>query len=601
MGFIRRSRVWLLTLLAFALIGGALTTDKSTSIRRVSDKNFTQLGDWKSIKAARYSEGHASFSKSETASLKTILPQVANISSVSIRYYDYGDGKNTIRLLIGEAFRDITYGGSKGVRLKRIEFNPPVKSDAISLEIKSVGQPSVLIDHLSFETSSKFDVSRVMWQIILFSMFVMSIWLASFLIKAPNSSSGKIYHSIDILRGVGVVLVVMLHASGYAALPDLSDTPLLGAISKHGHYGVEIFYVVSAYTLTYSLASSLRKNQQYPISMFWNRRFNRIVPTLLFCLLAAVLFQKNLPSGYTPENTLSVILKYLSMGYVFDREVLRAPIGHTVWWSISTEFQFYILMPLLFLPIMTNLAAKNMGARQRYITAILIVVGGIFVSAAARGVLADKSWLVYTVLYHFDAFAIGIGLAIMMMASSSPRDLNQKEPSKPNILQKMNALPVLFIYGALILGVAVSEVAGKALPLSSMFVDTRLFVIMVCGIIIFLSRQFEDRGVSFSSVQWLRTLGLLSFIVYLVHIPVLQVITRLPVPAAIGADTDYYFWVLLIGLSVSALISVIVHWVIEQPSLRLNSIAQRYPQLRIATTVYVCIVMFVLVLQVAKH
>lgn len=613
--------LWLLTVLAFSLLAAIMTPDKTNPSRRLSDADFVQTGTWKSVELARYSEGHAVFTKDPNAVLLADIEDGMKISQVSIRYYDYGEGENNLRVTIGEQSQKLTYGGAKGVRVKTVNFSPSASGDNLKITPEQIGQSSVLIDHVSFIVDGHLDIQRIVYRAVLFALFASTLWLASLLVTVPQSSSGQIYQSIDILRGIGVVLVVMLHGTGYAGLPDLSGAPLLANIAKQGHYGVEIFYVVSAYTLTYSLASAVRRKQKNIISLFWNRRFNRILPTFLFCILAAVLLRNYLSSGFTVQNVIPTLLKYLSMGYVFERDVLQTPIGHSVWWSISTEFQFYIVMPLLFLPVMAYLTRVNMHGRQRAAVACALIVGGILVSYISRGVLVDKSWVVYTVLYHFDAFAIGIATAILMMkprleaATTTPpgERMGQDAPepasshfsSEKGFAQsehtatRLRGALIFGLFAGLVLAVAGSQMVGNATGLPKNFVSPRLFIIAACALVIYFARKIEDKGASFAGVKWLRILGLLSFLIYLVHVPVFQLVTKIPVPDAIGLDQDYYFWVLILGLIVSVLVSVLIHWIVEKPSLKLNGLAEKYPLLRSATTAYVGIVIFALLLYLA--
>ncbi len=536
------------------------------------------------------------------ANSELVIPVNDNvlITSVNLRYYDYGEGDNTLTIMLDDQMQTMVYGGDKGVRVKEVMFDPPVAPSNIKLAIADMGQPRVLIDHLGYKAQGRFDYNRILWQSLMFTLFALSLWLASILVSAPQSSSGRSYQSIDVLRGVGILLVVMLHATGYAGLPDLSAYNFIGAVAKYGHYGVEIFYVVSAYTLTYSLASSARRAQEMPVIYFWNRRFNRILPTFLFCIIIAYLFRDFFTSSFTPENMMLTLGRFLSMNYIFDRDILFIPIGHSVWWSISTEFQFYVVMPLLFLPVIAYLQKVGLERRKRYLIAALIFVTGISISAISRGVLEGKPWMAYTVFYHFDAFAIGIALAILMMKAKHAvaPPLNTASAGAV-IFKRYGSLITIAIFMALIYAVALSEFIGKAVSLPGVFVDSRLFVVLMCAAVIFMARYAEDRGARFKAVSWLRPLGLLSFIVYLVHIPVFQLITTLPVPDAIGTDTDYYIWTLFLCLSISVLISIIVHYIVERPSLKLNALALNYPILRMGTTAYVAVVTFSFLLYLA--
>src|SRR5688500_15882045 len=79
---------------------------------------------------------------------------------------------------------------------------------------------------------------------------------------------------IDALRGLAILAVVMVHASQYGSF-DVH--PILARIISEGGRGVQLFFLVSAFTLflSYKNRSPL---ESHPTRNFFIRRFFRIAP-----------------------------------------------------------------------------------------------------------------------------------------------------------------------------------------------------------------------------------------------------------------------------------------------------------------------------------
>ncbi len=152
---------------------------------------------------------------------------------------------------------------------------------------------------------------------------------------------------LDFLRGFAALAVVLFHF-GDAALPTLKQN-YLSNIVVYGKYGVQIFFVISGFVIPYSMMKS-----KYMISDYFNnllRRFVRInPPSYVAILLSFILYYSsiiiiNRPiSGMDwPGVNLTAILANLSYS---------VPIFDTTWynpvfWTLSIEFQFYIIIGLL--------------------------------------------------------------------------------------------------------------------------------------------------------------------------------------------------------------------------------------------------------------
>ena len=148
-------------------------------------------------------------------------------------------------------------------------------------------------------------------------------------------------HDINGLREIAVVIVVLFHFG----LPGFSG----------GFVGVDVFFVISGFLMTGIIFTKLQKNQ-FSVLEFYLARARRIIPALAaLCLILLFLAWFLLPP-YEYDRLgkhiigaatfLSNIVFFKESGY-FDASSHEKWLLHT--WSLSVEWQFYIIYPVLIL------------------------------------------------------------------------------------------------------------------------------------------------------------------------------------------------------------------------------------------------------------
>jgi peptidoglycan/LPS O-acetylase OafA/YrhL len=152
--------------------------------------------------------------------------------------------------------------------------------------------------------------------------------------------------SIEFLRGVAAALVCYFHLS-HGNPNFLPDTSLVKKTSSWGWAGVEIFFVISGFVIPYAM---YRKN--YTIRsflVFLKKRVIRIEPPYLASIIVVIFlgfistlspFYRGAPFSVDWGNVASH-LAYLNV-------ITEGPWLNPVYWSLAIEFQYYLLIALVF-------------------------------------------------------------------------------------------------------------------------------------------------------------------------------------------------------------------------------------------------------------
>ena len=118
-----------------------------------------------------------------------------------------------------------------------------------------------------------------------------------------------------------------------------------------GFVGVDIFFVLSGFLITSILAQDLKERGQIRYGRFYYRRFLRLMPPLLLVLTCYLLIAPFIWPGY--NHALDALLTGL---YVSDYSYSfwRMPLYLQHSWSLAVEEQFYLLWPILLVPLVRS-------------------------------------------------------------------------------------------------------------------------------------------------------------------------------------------------------------------------------------------------------
>ena len=154
---------------------------------------------------------------------------------------------------------------------------------------------------------------------------------------------------IDGLRAIAVGAVILYHAK----IPIINWQGEF----RGGFIGVDIFFVISGYLITSIILKELVTTGSFSFKYFYERRIRRILPALLFVMLASLPFvwMYLLPSVFVDFSKSILYSLGFSSNFYFHYsgqeygalDVFFKPFLHT--WSLSVEEQYYILFPVVLL------------------------------------------------------------------------------------------------------------------------------------------------------------------------------------------------------------------------------------------------------------
>jgi peptidoglycan/LPS O-acetylase OafA/YrhL len=194
-------------------------------------------------------------------------------------------------------------------------------------------------------------------------------------IAVQNSEprTGRNYH-LDAIRGIAALVVVFdhLHQAFFVPYRSAATGPLRLLYLEHYFAGsaVMIFFALSGYLVGGSALRAMGKNRWSWGSYLLNRATRLYVALIPALILTAVLdhfgrIHGGLSLGYGPNS-----MKDFWGSLFFLQEIYTKPYGSDgPLWSLSYEFWFYLLFPLI------ALLVKRHSRRSLLDIAVLIAVG----------------------------------------------------------------------------------------------------------------------------------------------------------------------------------------------------------------------------------
>lgn len=192
---------------------------------------------------------------------------------------------------------------------------------------------------------------------------------------------------INGLRAFAVIAVVLFHFNP--------------SIISGGFAGVDVFFVISGFLMTSIIFKGL-ENNNFSLAKFYVARANRIIPALVVLCLVLLVFGflylspldfKQLGKHVAASLSFVSNFSYWRESGYFDVQSHEKWLLHT--WSLSVEWQFYILYPIVLVICNKFLAIKYLkyivliGALVSFIVSIYVT---IILPSPAYYLLPTRGW-----------------------------------------------------------------------------------------------------------------------------------------------------------------------------------------------------------------
>lgn len=307
-----------------------------------------------------------------------------------------------------------------------------------------------------------------------------------------------------------------------------------------GFIGVDAFFVLSGFLITTLLFEEAACTGRIRIGAFYMRRTLRLLPALLVVLAATSAY------NYTAGESLRSIARTIvavatyAVNWVktFTPDVSPG-LGHT--WSLAVEEQFYLVWPFVLLLILAR--------RIPPLRLIAFLAAAVLASMSIRAGLWLEHPVAEKVYFRTDARAdsllIGAALAVLWHFDFS-----------------LKPLRLLLPVALLLLGGTTFFVGPRA---SALYFGGFTVVAICVAVVVAAALQGSDAQMPLVSaaLSWnpLRHIGLLSYGIYLWHVPLLWAAQRSAGPAALRA---------VAAVTSAVVVAQVSRTVIEEPFLRMK-------------------------------
>ena len=361
---------------------------------------------------------------------------------------------------------------------------------------------------------------------------------------------GGYLSQIDALRGWAILLVFFFHAWGISGGSSASEPSLWFSYVAAGRTGVTLFFVISGFLLSIPWLRAMQSSNVVMPSLknYYAARVLRIVPLYYLAVFMACVVSGSWGTGFKAFT-------FQFVGFeIFPFSV--------VWWTLVTEVQFYLVLPLLIW-----LLARS-GKSRLILLLVLILWGSVYITQVLHNPSGEKigSYLLTKSLFgRLPAFLLGMLAAWIFLKA---RALPIFSANWVRVLGAVIILLALFINGAVLRHtVLLGEWKSESNWHEHHIYEAILWSVVL--LVLVLTRPLFHRAIA-NSV--LAVVGKLSYSLYLWHVPILFYVIY-PTKERIGvgfSESLLAYLLTFAALLLSLMASLLTYRFIELPGLNVK-------------------------------
>ena len=342
-------------------------------------------------------------------------------------------------------------------------------------------------------------------------------------------------NSLTSLRYCAAAAVVVTHVN-----PFFLTSATQRQAAAYWYVGVSFFFVLSGFVLTWSCSWQ-------PAAPFWWNRFSRIWPLQAVMMIVAYIGLWDY-ARHPPDALGWILQPFLLQGWDPNPAVFAGGNGPT--WSLSCEFFFYAMFPLL-VRVVRRLRGRGLAGTA---AAVLAVMGLVPALVGPHVSAATYEWL----FFYWPGYRIGEFILGMLLARAVQLGLRFRRASAGY------ALGFAWVAAWVVLTTWYTR-AHHGDPIARPFAT--MLVVPGFALLVAAGASADLAGQARLMAAWLPVkLGEWSFALYMVQGLVITVVTNHLTlgkqELAVGA------WLMLVFIAACTVVAAAAHYGIEKPAER---------------------------------
>jgi peptidoglycan/LPS O-acetylase OafA/YrhL len=378
-----------------------------------------------------------------------------------------------------------------------------------------------------------------------------------------NSPANQSIDYLMVLRALSAIAVVFCHmpftASSFLGISE--NEWLNGFFNPFGYIPVLLFFSLSGYLVTLGFISGRHSaDSTKGILRYYHSRAFRIIPLYYFSILICLLVYWS----SAEHNFWRVINLFW---FVENYKPVNGIVFNHVYWTMPIEMLYFFLAPFIYLAIRWLIDRTGGLFCLVLIVFMSIAVSNLVFSEFSKsdeGILATrKEWNLFARFdfsYNLPAFLLGgVGALIVRNPKNYACFLRYRS------LIKFSSALVFVVATIYCSTIGLQQMSVGLINYFIVFGLIPVLALVVLAVAIVEATQTASTGVFLVCMRGMEHLGLLSYGIYLFHMPVYEVITKTLVILDISVANE---WLTIIVLICTVIFSQVTYRFIEQPFLR---------------------------------